>query len=183
MIILAGLLWLPRRVLLSFSMIVIATHNFLDPVTVGNSAWSSLLWHVAHNPVVMTGHGFTLFISYPLIPWFAVMVLGYGLGPWMQAPLAQRNKNFMLLGASFLLAFVVLRFLNGYGDMIHWQTQPRGEIYTLLSFIKVTKYPPSLLFILITLGTVTLLWPLWEYWRGATSQFVLTFGKVAIFFI
>jgi uncharacterized membrane protein len=88
----------------------------------------------------------------------------------------------MLLGAAFLLAFVVLRFLNGYGDVVHWQTQSRGGIYTLLSFIKVTKYPPSLLFILITLGTVTLLWPLWEYWRGATSRFVLTFGKVAIFF-
>lgn len=182
MIMLAGLLWLPRRLLLFFAMTVIATHNFLDPVTVDASSWSSMLWHLLHCPVVMAAPGFTLFISYPLIPWFAVMMLGYGLGPWMQTPLAQRNKNFMLLGAAFLLAFVVLRFLNGYGDVVHWQTQSRGGIYTLLSFIKVTKYPPSLLFILITLGTVTLLWPLWEYWRGATSRFVLTFGKVAIFF-
>jgi uncharacterized membrane protein len=182
MIVLAGLIWLPRKIILLFSIAVILSHNLFDSVTLDESSVLGILWHFLHIGFELPFDGFKIDLSYPLLPWPAIMALGFCLGHWMQQPIEIRSKKFMYFGFSLLSLFFFIRFSNGYGDAYHWQTQTNGAIYTLLSFIKVTKYPPSLLYVLINLGIITALWPVWEYWRGFGSRFVLCFGKVAMFF-
>jgi uncharacterized membrane protein len=183
MIFLAVLCWLPRRIILILSLLVIFCHNLFDaikvpePATIFSYLWSYL--HVLHK---FNWPHFYFEISYPLIPWAGVMALGYCLGSWMQLPVSIRTKKFCLLGLGCLLLFLVMRYINVYGDPARWAPQARGMIYTVLSFLNTTKYPPSLFYVLLNIGIVTLLWPLWENWRGRSSQIVITFGKVAMFF-
>jgi uncharacterized membrane protein len=182
MIVMSALIWLPRKIILLLSIIVIFGHNLFDQFILDETSGLGMLWHMLHISFDLPINNLTISFSYPLLPWPAVMALGYCLGHWMQEPVAIRNKKFMLLGASLLSLFVVLRFVNGYGDSYHWESQANGIIYTALSFIKVSKYPPSLFYVLINLGIIMVLWPLWENWKGFGSQFVLCFGKVAMFF-
>jgi uncharacterized membrane protein len=182
MVVLAGLIWLPRKIILILSIAVIFGHDLFDSITLDETSMLGILWHFLHVHIELAFHGFDIEVLYPLLPWPAVMALGFCLGPWMEQPIETRSKKFMLLGLGCLALFCVLRFFNQYGDMYHWQSQPSGAIYTVLSFIKVSKYPPSLLYVLVNLGIITALWPAWEYWRGFGSQFVLCFGKVAMFF-
>lgn len=181
MITLAGFIWLPRKIILSLSIAIIVVHNLFDNFSPDASSGFSLLWHFLHIPFDFQLQGFTIDVVYPLLPWPAVMALGFCLGHWMQEPVDIRNKNFMLLGIFLLGLFIMLRVIDQYGDTYHWQ-QTDDVIKTALSFIKVTKYPPSLFYVLINLGIVTALWPLLERWKGFGSQFVLCFGKAALFF-
>jgi uncharacterized membrane protein len=151
MIVLASLVWLPVPVLAVLSLAVITLHNLLDGVSAaqfGPAAWA---WVLLHQPGAFPLAGVTVVVAYPLIPWAAVMALGYCLGPlFLKAP-AVRRRYLWALGAAATLAFVVLRALNGYGDPQPWAGQ-RSPVYTVLSFLNTTKYPPSLAFLLMTLG-------------------------------
>lgn len=115
-------------------------------------------------------------MGYPPIPWLGVMLLGYGLAPFI---LKENRKTFFLkIGTSFLLLFTILRYFNLYGDPALWADQ-RDSTYTLLSFINVSKYPPSLLFCLLTLGIQFIIAYLLE---GKRIHFLEVFGKVPLFY-
>ncbi|HJY41759.1 MAG TPA: heparan-alpha-glucosaminide N-acetyltransferase domain-containing protein, partial [Steroidobacteraceae bacterium] len=177
MMVLALLVHLPMRAIALFSVVVICGHNFLDSIEPQDfGAWASL-WSVLHvfGPIPHA------FVAYPLIPWIAVMSLGYCIGSLFELGREQRVQRFMWLGTASLVAFVVLRAPNVYGDPSDWTLQGT-TLNTLLSFVNVQKYPPSLHYLLITLGVGFLLLAAFESARGKVSEVLRTFGQVPLFF-
>jgi uncharacterized membrane protein len=177
MIVLAALVHLPRYQIAACSMLIILGHNLLDgiaPQDVG--AWAPL-WSLLHVPGPIP----YAFVSYPLIPWIAVMSLGYCIGPLFDREPARRLQWLVYLGAAALAAFVLLRATNWYGDPADWYVQST-TLQTLLSFINVQKYPPSLLYLLLTLGVALLALAALESARGPTAEVLRTFGRVPLFF-
>jgi len=182
MVLLAGLMWLPRGVLAGLALLIIAGHDalpFTQPVTSANAAWALFY----NSPFVLPlPHLPPLLAAYSLGPWLGVMLAGYVAGPWFQLPLAQRARRLRLLGAGLLLLFVALRATNWYGDPAPWSVQPRGLAYSLISFLNVTKYPPSLLFVCLTLGVACLLMSVAENATNPLSRWLRTFGRVPFFY-
>jgi len=161
MILLAALVHLPLRLLLALAVLMIVGHNALDTVRFPSSDWRSAPWAVLHAGVFGSGPplqlpgGLTFFPLYPLIPWVGVMAAGYAFGSVVQRPKAERIRWCVRAGIASIAAFVVIRFSNLYGDPNPWASQatfPR----TILSFLNCAKYPPSLLYLLMTLGPMFL---------------------------
>jgi len=177
MIILSLLVYLPTLVVTAFGVLMIATHNLLDSVDSSNPLWSIL-----HSPNVIVNHpGRVVRVIYVLIPWVGVTAAGYGLGQIFSWPSARRRAFLLPLGAGLSAAFVVLRGVNLYGDPVPWSTQ-KSAVFTALSFLNTTKYPPSLLYLLMTLGPALLF--LWAVDAG-TPQWLrpaLIIGKVPMFY-
>ncbi|QKG51798.1 hypothetical protein [Hymenobacter sp. BRD67] len=123
-----------------------------------------------------------LLAAYTILPWTAVMAAGYAVGPWFRAASAQRTRWLRLAGVAALLLFGCLRATNWYGDPAPWSTQPRGPGYSLLSFLDVTKYPPSLLFLSLTLGVALLLLSATEGLPGRLSRWLSIYGRVPLFY-
>jgi uncharacterized membrane protein len=177
MIVLSMLVHLPPSVVTTFGVVMIATHNLLDSIKSANPLWSIL-----HSPnVIFATPGHIVFLAYPLIPWVGVTAVGYGLGQIYAWDTARRRTFLLRLGIVFTIGFVLLRAINIYGDPSRWATQ-RSPAYTVLSFLNTTKYPPSLLFLLMTLGpALLLLWSVDTY----TPRFLrpaLIIGKVPMFY-
>ncbi len=177
MIVLSALVYLPPAAVATFGVVMIATHNLLDSVASRNWFWSIL-----HLPNVLVAKpGFTLFDAYPLIPWIGVTAAGYGLGQIYSWPAERRRRFLLRLGLVLIAAFLVIRTINIYGDPVRWEHQ-KSAAFTVLSFLNTTKYPPSLLFLLMTLGPAMLF--LWAV-DAATPRWLrpaLIFGKVPMFY-
>ncbi|MBB3691739.1 DUF1624 domain-containing protein [Sphingomonas sp. BK580] len=152
MIALAGLLWLPRGALIAVAIVLVAGHNLLDSVRLAAGQPLHPLWAILHQrDLVALGGGVTARTSYPVLPWIGVIALGYAIGPWFHASPAWRRRALAAAGATLLLAFVLLRAINRYGEPVPWELGAT-PLLTWLSFLNVTKYPPSLDFLLLTLG-------------------------------
>jgi uncharacterized membrane protein len=137
---------------------------------------------VLHDPgSIQLSEGLRLYILYPLIPWIGVMAAGYALGPVMQLGADERKRVLLKLGAAITIGFVVLRATNFYGDPGSWAVQGTW-LATLLSFINCEKYPPSLLFLMMTLGPALMLLGAFEQARGALARILAVFGQVPFFF-
>ncbi len=177
MIALAALVRLPVGAVVAIGLVMIAGHNLLDGAQFANPVWTIL-----HVPgFVLNSPGHVVFAAYPLIPWIGVTAVGYGLG-WVYGWASDRRRTFLLrLGLGLSAAFVALRALNIYGDAAPWAMQPKVA-FTVLSFLNTTKYPPSLLFLLMTLGPAMLL--LWAVDRGTPRMLrpALIIGKVPLFY-
>jgi uncharacterized membrane protein len=177
MIVLSALVSLPASVVTTFGIVMIASHNLFDSVRSSNPLWS-----VLHSPnLILSNPRHLVFAAYPLIPWIGVTAAGYGLGQ-VYSWTSERRKGFLLrLGIGLTAAFIVLRGINIYGDPIRWTTQ-KSAVFTVLSFLNTNKYPPSLSFLLMTLGPAMLL--LWAV-DSRTPRFLqpaLVFGKVPMFY-
>ncbi len=179
MVIMAALVHLPRMATGIVSVVAIGAHNLLDgirPDSLGAFAW---LWHVLHVP------GFAipgkLLIAYPLLPWFAVMALGYAMSPIMGWDAARRRRVLLTAGTLAVVGFVALRWLNGYGNPQPWSPQ-RSTALTVASFFNVTKYPPSLLFLLMTLGPILVALAVTERARGIVATWLAVYGRVPLFY-
>lgn len=200
MIILAALIYLPLRVLVAFGLLMVALHNLLDgiqiqlwrgPGTPVPGVWTKL-WMILHQPGAFPIAGFPspiLLVLYPLIPWIGVMALGYAFGALYQMDATRRKTWLLRIGVTAIALFVVIRAINVYGDPNEWTTQSRGFVFTVLSFLNVTKYPPSLLFLLVTLGPSILALRIFESNiptpqspGGRVRNFFVTFGRVPLFF-
>jgi uncharacterized membrane protein len=181
MVLMAGLRWLPRGLLVGLCGVILAGHNLLpniQPVTAANAGWALL-----HNgPFVLPVPGKPVLVAYSLGPWLGVMLAGYLVGPWFRLPLPERNRRLRRAGAGLLVLFGVLRATNWYGDPSPWSVQPQGLLHTALSFVNVTKSPPSLLFVCLTLGVALLLLSRAETATGWLSQVLRTFGQVPFFY-
>jgi uncharacterized membrane protein len=182
MMALAALIWLPRWALAAVALIMIGAHNLLDGVraeTFGQAAW---VWHLLHERGQMSfGEHVDVYVLYPLIPWVGVMAAGYALGPLMQREPDIRQRILLALGAAITLGFVLVRASNLYGDPAPWAVQ-ENWLSTVLSFLNCEKYPPSLLFLMMTLGPALILLSLFERARGALAQVLATYGQVPFFF-
>lgn len=158
MIALSLLVWLPRAALIALGAIIIGGHNLLDHLHFGAESAMHVPWAILHDRGWLAfSDNLRLRTSYPVLPWIGVIALGYGLGPWFarNSDAGQRQHRLLLAGAIALLGFIVLRMLNGYGEA-PWSGYPTLT-QTLMSFFNITKYPPSLLFLALTLGCGLLL--------------------------
>ncbi|MEK8179836.1 heparan-alpha-glucosaminide N-acetyltransferase domain-containing protein [Flavobacterium buctense] len=180
MIVLAALIHLPRKAILAFSLLLIFGHNLLNTIHFeGNVFWAIL-------------HEFAFFkltdsvefvVGYPIIPWIAVMALGYYFGSFYDKSfeVVKRKKLFNLIGILAIITFIILRFTNLYGDPVLFKDY---ETITkdLISFFNPSKYPPSLLYLLMTLGTTLLILANTEKIKGKVVAFFSTFGRVPFFY-
>ena len=177
MIVLSVLIYLPASVVTTFGVVMIITHNLLDSVSSANPLWSIL-----HSPnYILESPRHSIFVSYALIPWVGVTAAGYGLGQIYSWASDRRRTLLLRTGLGLMAAFVILRWVNIYGDPFPWTAQ-KSAIFTALSFLNTTKYPPSLLFLLMTLGPALLF--LWAV-DGGTPQFLrpaVVIGKVPLFY-
>jgi uncharacterized membrane protein len=182
MIVLAGLVFLPTWAVAAIGILLIAGHNALDGLP--SDAVARLPWLVGPlflGPVPPPPAPTLVFVAYPLLPWLGVMAAGYGCGPlWLLDP--DRRRAWLAgLGGALLLLFVLLRATNLYGDPRPWMLQ-QTNWFTFLSFVNCTKYPPSLLFVLMTLGPALLALAWFDRPAGPLGRWFIVFGRVPLFY-
>jgi uncharacterized membrane protein len=181
MICLAALVWLPIRVLGLASVVIIGLHNCLDSLTAAQLGVAPGLWNLIHQPGVFLLAGLPIIVAYPLVPWVAVMALGFSCGPLYALDRPVRRRYLAVCGAAAIAAFLVVRALNGYGDPVPWSSQGSSN-YTILSFLNTTKYPPSLAFLLMTLGPAALALAWLDRPTLTPSNPLVVFGRVPLFY-
>ena len=182
MIALAALIWLPRWVIAVVTAIMLVGHNLVDSIRADELGGATWAWHLLHEPgLIYLGDGAQLYVLYPLIPWIGVMAAGYLLGPVMQFEAQGRQRVLFRVGAAITLGFVILRATNLYGDPTPWVTQDTW-LATVLSFLNCEKYPPSLLYLMMTLGPALILLGAFEHARGSFTRILAVFGQVPFFY-
>ena len=182
MMALAALVWLPRFAIACLSALMIAGHNLADGMSADEFGSASWIWHFLHEPgLIKIGDGAQLYVLYPLIPWIGVMAAGYLLGPVMELEPKARQRFLVRLGLAITIGFVILRTTNLYGDPAPWVPQETW-FATQLSFLNCEKYPPSLLFLMITLGPALLLLAAFPNARGPAAKILALFGQVPFFY-
>lgn len=196
MIILAALVYLPVKIVAAFGIAMIALHNTLDQFAVSPAVsmagtpapnFSQSLWLFMHQPgFVPLAQNVKLFVAYPILPWVGVMAAGYALGAIYNWEAERRRKFLLKLGIALTVLFVVIRAINVYGDPQPWATQ-ESPLFTFLSFLNTTKYPASLLFLLMTLGPALIILAWAEKFNDSPennflSRIIITFGRVPLFY-
>jgi uncharacterized membrane protein len=183
MIALAVLIYLPMWAILSIGIAMVAGHNLLDGIHVPGNTLKGFGWALLHEQQPFTYNGFLILVGYPMIPWIGVMALGYGLGQLYKKdyPAEKRKQLLLRLGFSLIGLFIVIRFINVYGDSHVWSKQST-PMYTVLSFLNTVKYPPSLLYLLMTIGPALLFLAWSERANGWLSQRVGIIGRVPLFY-
>ena len=175
MIVLAGLIWLPIPLIAGLSIAVIVLHHLADGVRVQGA------WILLHQVGAFPFAGRLAIAPYPLVPWFAVMALGFCLGPVFSWDPPTRRRFLLRAGIAATIAFLVVRVINAYGDPSRWAWESSATL-TVLSFLNTSKYPPSLLFLLMTLGPALVLLS----WLGdrqlSRSNPLIVFGRVPLFY-
>jgi uncharacterized membrane protein len=177
MITLSALVRLPAFVPTAFGVVLIVGHNLLDTVRSANPIWAIL-----HGPgFVLNTPQHVVFAAYPLIPWIGVTAVGYGLGQVYGWDVVRRRAFLLRLGVALILAFLIIRGINIYGDPSHWSSQ-KSALFTVLSFLNTTKYPPSLLFLLMTLGPAMIFLRAVDSATPRVFRPALIIGKVPMFY-
>ena len=184
MVVLAGAQFLGQRVCLIMGAAILVGHNLLDPIWPATGGIFDLghpWWIALHAQMAIASGPFLFVMVYPLLPWTGVMLLGYGAAPLFQKPAATRNAHLFAWGLAATAAFAVLRGLGIYGEPNPWQTQNTAT-GTLIDFLNVTKYPPSLLFILMTLGPAAILCAFSDRVPDVVKRPLIVFGRAPFAF-
>ncbi len=181
MIVLSALVWLPIKMVGAFGVVMILTHNLLDGVPATALGSFAPLWTILHAPGFAVSGDHAVFVAYPLIPWIGVSAVGYTLGSIYHWDTERRRRWLLWAGVAVTLAFLALRTVNLYGDPVQWAAQ-RSPAFTFLSFLNTNKYPPSLLFLLMTLGPALLFLRAVEQRVPAFLRPALIIGKVPLFY-
>lgn len=187
MIILAALIHLPVWAIAGIGAAMILGHNLLDAIRVPfdfsapTGDPQHILWAILHQLTPVQAGPFMIFVAYPLIPWVGVMALGYVFAGLYRRPEQERRSLLLKIGLGVVAAFFVVRGLNIYGDPQPW-TERDTLAKTVMAFLNVNKYPPSLSFLLMTLGPALIILSLAERWKGPVYNFFVTFGRAPLFF-
>ena len=183
MIALSGLVYLPKRIILAIAILLIACHNLFDTVHLAGKGIAAFIWSLLHEPGFFSFAGKNFFVLYPIMPWVGTIALGYSLGNLYSKNVVaeKRKKTLLWLGISSLLLFIIIRSVNIYGDAALWSKQSSFG-FTILSFINVSKYPPSLLYLLVTIGPALIFLALSETLTGKISKLFSVYGRVAMFY-
>src|SRR5437762_3150279 len=187
MIVLGLLIHLPTRVLLIIGLVIVFGHNILNYPWINKDlkgGWLADLLYFSNFSIYNLDKTHVFIIVYAFVPWTGVMLLGYCLGKLFTSEFdpQKRQKILLWLGFGLLAVFLILRFINNYGDPVPWSKQPRGSMFTFLSFINVNKYPASLDFLSITIGGGLIALALLEHVQGKFSDFFRVFGRVPMFY-
>lgn len=179
MVLMSLIVRLPATAVLGLGAAIVVCHQFvasaIDATQLG--PWTQAWFFTMQPGPTSFVRGF---VPYPVIPWFGVMCLGHGLGFIFRQDAQQRRRSVLALALGLLAAFVVLRTINGYGDPAPWSRQS-SVVMTVLSFINVSKYPPSLMYVLVTLGVSMLLFLALDKVAGRLQAFLLAFGRTSLF--
>jgi uncharacterized membrane protein len=182
MIVLSALVFLPRAAIAVIGIAMIVGHNLLDGIgadTFGAAAW---IWNILHEPAMLHPTAdLTVFALYPLVPWIGVMAAGYAFGPVMTLDWRERRTRALAMGGLIVAAFVTVRAANAYGDPAQWALQANA-VGTTLSFINAEKYPPSALFLAMTLGPAIVGLVALENMKGNVARALVTIGRVPLLF-
>jgi uncharacterized membrane protein len=182
MVAMAAIVFLPRPAIAAFGVGLIALHNLADPVRAESLGRAAPLWHFLHQFGFGRWGKLEVVLAYPLVPWVGVMAAGHSFGELLVVDAAKRRRRLALLGGALTLAFVILRFAAIYGDPHPWKVQATAA-KTIMAFFACEKYPPSLLYLLMTLGPLIL--ALAAFDRVAKSPRVeplIVFGRVPLFY-
>ena len=180
MIFLAAIIHLKLKHILIFSLMVIFGHNALDSVQIGNK----IFWSIIHERnFIDLSNGVKLLAAYPILPWIGVMSFGYYIGSFYDRNFSteKRKKIFFIIGLSSIFMFFIVRLLNGYGNLNNWKSYEHG-VQTVFSFLDPAKYPPSISYLLMTLGPVFFILSLAENLKGKIVNIISVFGKVPFFY-
>jgi uncharacterized membrane protein len=181
-IIIALIMKLPVRILAVIALVIIFGHDLLSRAMArGDFLLKPVLSPMVNFTTYQVTPDFIFVIGYPLLPWFGIMLAGFAAGRLFERQADERKRLFLRIGLATLLLFAVIRFTNYYGDPSLWSVQ-KNHLYTLLSFINTSKYPPSLLFTLMTLGIMFLLLSFTEGARNKVTGILSVFGKVPFFY-
>jgi len=182
LIVLSGLIKISPRKTGIIALLIIFTHNLLQYVPNSGNTFVNVLMNLFFRPgAQQVSPGFMFFISYPLIPWIAIMLLGFASGRIFEQPEAEQKRKLISFGIISLTLFLVIRSINIYGDPSQWKVG-KDTMYTILSFLNVTKYPPSLLFVLLFLGIMFLLLSYADRLPGKLQHIISVYGKVPLFY-
>lgn len=182
MITLAGFVWLPRAATLAFGALLIAAHNLLDPVAVGELGDLAGIGRLLRwGGPVQGPWGSLFFVFYPVLPWVGVILLGFGLGPVLDRPPEERRHTLVVAGSAAVLGLVLLRSMGSYGDPVPFAAQDDAT-RTVIAFLNCSKYPPSLLFLLMTLGPALILLAVLDRKPGPLGRTLVVYGRVPLFF-
>jgi uncharacterized membrane protein len=182
MVFLSGLIFLRPAYILCIGLLIIFGHNAFDHIQASQLGNASFIWMLLHEGGLYQANSYeTVLVFYPLFPWIGVMAVGYVFGALFKYPPTVRVAAFIKIGLGCLLLFVILRFFNVYGDPMPWQPQ---EVWwkSILSFIKCNKYPPSLLYILMTLGVAIITLAFFENKKNWLTDVFTVYGKVPMFY-
>jgi uncharacterized membrane protein len=183
MAILGFMIWLPFEIILAVGLLIMLGHNTLDFYEKDQTTPFSATYDLIHRPGLHLLWGkHQLLILYPFLPWAGLMMLGYCLGKVLRNNDAALRKRFLMItGSSIIALYIILRFINVYGDPSPWAPRPSG-FYTFLSFINSTKYPPSLFFMCMTIGPALLLMAWWDKIQNGFTKIVSVYGRVPFFY-
>jgi uncharacterized membrane protein len=183
MIALSLLIHLPPKVILVIGLIILFGHNLLDSITVDGNSPKAFAWAVLHVSRRFEFGYPNVNAQYPVLPWIGIMALGYATGSLYKREIlpAVRKKYLLTIGLSAIALFIIIRAINVYGDISPWSVQG-SQAFTMMSFLNTTKYPPSLLYSLMTLGPALVFLALMEKPLGRWAQPLLHFGRVPMFF-
>ncbi len=184
LVVLSALVFLPKGLILGIGLLLVFGHNLLDSITLEGSSAQDLIWYALHQPhSVLINSTHLINFVYPVLPWIGLMALGYVFGSLYQrdVPVEKRRKWLVRIGTGAILLFMILRGFNLYGEPHPWQTQS-SFTFSLMSFLNTTKYPPSLQFLLMTMGPALLLLSALESFTDRLPKPVTVFGKVPFFF-
>jgi uncharacterized membrane protein len=183
MIALSAIIYMSRSFILLTGMLLIAAHNLLDKVHVPGNGLPSLLWSLLHEPGHFTFGQFSIYVYYPLLPWIGIITIGYYFGYLYTSGYDPEKRRTILLfmGVGAILLFIILRSFNLYGDVSDWSAQ-KNTVFSLLSFLNVTKYPPSFLYSLMTLGPAFIFLAFLEKPLNALAAKILIFGRVPMLY-
>jgi uncharacterized membrane protein len=183
MIILAALIYLPPQQLPVIGLVIVFGHNALYSIQFPQGTTAAFIWGLVHRGALAQAGGFTILVAYPVLPWLGVLLCGYGLGilfgPGYNP--AKRKHLLRIIGLAAIVLFLALRYSNIYGDPMPWRTG-NTTLETLMIFFNVQKYPPSLLFLLITLGPVLLLLSFITGKPIQPAHPLVIFGRVPFFY-
>jgi uncharacterized membrane protein len=183
MIVLAGLIYLPFKWILLFGIVVVAGHHLLDGIHVQGNTLAAFGWALVHEQNFFSWAGRNFLVGYPVVPWIGIMALGYCFGTLYTPDFgaAKRKRWLISIGSIALFLFIIIRYTNLYGDPSHWKGQS-SALNTFFDFINVNKYPPSLLYSLITLGPAILFLAFTEKTNNSFSKIVSVYGRVPMFY-
>jgi uncharacterized membrane protein len=164
------------------SALVLATHDLVRLTPQSGNAWVDTLKTILFTAgPIQISPDFMFFVGYPLVPWAAVMILGYSLGRIFESTTSNQRKVIALTGAALLAGFAILRLTNLYGDPSPWKID-KNMVFTVMSFLNVTKYPPSFLFVLLFLGLSMLILQLLRFLPPVAGKVLSTCGRVPLFY-
>ena len=179
MVLLAVFIWLPLKAIFILGLLIVLGHNALDFAEASDNGPFGFWWSMFHRQNAFPlWDNHTLWIFYPFLPWTGLMLLGYCLGKFYASFAAPHRKKILIgTGLGLIIFFIVLRFTNLYGDPSDYSIQ-HNALYTLLSFINTTKYPPSLLYLCMTIGPALIVLAWIENVSNFFTKVFVVFGRV-----